>query len=395
MTSATHPQPGVTPPEPEAGVPGSAATQPGPERQPPGGARPAVFSLTAFDSTTLVRTACVGLLACLCLAMVWPLFPAFAWALAAAIVVHPLFSGLVRRGVPPWAAAAAGVLVVTIVIMVPAAFLARAIASEAREVVRNFPAPGGGGDGLRAALERGAFSGPLLAWLQQRFDVAGELAGLLRTAASWASSAVSTVFAGSLWALGQAGMSLFALFFFLRDGDAMLGYVRRVIPLDDVEARQLLARVAQTIRAALGGKVTVACIQGSLGGLIFHWLDIPAPVLWGVVMAALSLFPVIGSFLIWIPAAAGFAMNGNWRSALLLTVWGVAIIHPVDNLLGPWLVGAALRVPALAMFVAIVGGMAAFGAAGIVLGPMVVAISLAVVERAQVRRASPAAEAGF
>jgi predicted PurR-regulated permease PerM len=94
------------------------------------------------------------------------------------------------------------------------------------------------------------------------------------------------------------------------------------------------------------------------------------------------VFPVIGAFLVWAPPAAVLALQGSWRDALLLTGWGVLIIHPVDNLLGPVLVGSARRMHTLLMFFSVVGGIAAFGAAGVVLVPLTAAVALALLKMA-------------
>ena len=116
---------------------------------------------------------------------------------------------------------------------------------------------------------------------------------------------------------------------------------------------------------------------------MFGWLGIPAPVFWGSVMAALSLLPVVGSSVIWVPAALILALDGDWQHALLLLGWGVLIIHPVDNLLGPILVGKTLHLHTLLIFFSIIGGVAAFGPTGLVLGPVIVTVSVALVEMAE------------
>ena len=133
----------------------------------------------------------------------------------------------------------------------------------------------------------------------------------------------------------------------------------------------------------MGGKIIVAGIQGTLGGLMFSWLGLPAPVFWGSMMAVLSIFPVIGAFVVWFPAAIMFALQADWRHALVLIAWGMLIIHPVDNILGPMLVGSTLRMHTLLMFFSIIGGLAAFGASGVVLGPATVAVAAGLMELAE------------
>jgi len=185
---------------------------------------------------------------------------------------------------------------------------------------------------------------------------------------------------GSIWFLSQAATTMFVLFYFLRDGETILDKLRSVVPLSVEERDLLFTRIAQMIRVSLGGKLVVAAIQGTLGGLMFAWLGLPAPIFWGVVMAILSVFPVIGAFIVWVPAAITYALQGDWRHALMLTGWGVLIINPVDNLLGPVLVGTTLRMHTLLTFFSVIGGLAAFGVSGVVLGPVTVAIVAGLVD---------------
>ena len=181
----------------------------------------------------------------------------------------------------------------------------------------------------------------------------------------------------------QFTVTLLVLFYFLRDGQVIHEKLRSAIPLPAAETDLIVDRIAQMLRISLGGKIVVAAIQGMLGGLMFSWLGLPAPIFWGSLMAVLSIFPVLGAFVVWFPAAIMFVWQGDWRNALILTGWGLLIIHPVDNVLGPMLVGGALRIHTLLMFFSIVGGLAAFGASGVVLGPVTVAVAVALTELAE------------
>jgi predicted PurR-regulated permease PerM len=176
------------------------------------------------------------------------------------------------------------------------------------------------------------------------------------------------------------------LFYFLRDQESILANLRSLVPLSEDETDRLFSRITETIRISLYGKVVVAAIQGGLGGLIFWWLGLPAPAFWGFVMALLSVLPVLGAFVIWVPAAAALALGGDWVRALVLTCWGILIVHPVDNFLGPVLVGTRLRLHTLLIFFSLIGGLAAFGASGIVLGPVTTAIAVSLFEMRQRRQ---------
>jgi predicted PurR-regulated permease PerM len=178
---------------------------------------------------------------------------------------------------------------------------------------------------------------------------------------------------------------VYLLFYFLRDGRLILSAIASVLPLSQPDTQRIFARIGETIRVALYGKLLVASIQGSLGGLMFWWIGLPTPVLWGFLMVLVSAFPLLGTFVVWCPAAAMLALQGEWGRALILSAWGLFVIHPVDNFLGPVLVGTTLRLHTLLMFFAFLGGVVAFGPAGFVLGPVIVAIIVAVFEIQQSR----------
>src|SRR5829696_493271 len=113
-------------------------------------------------------------------------------------------------------------------------------------------------------------------------------------------------------------LTFYLVFYFLRDREAALNVLLEVSPLPENQMRELFRRVAETIHATLYGTLIVAAVQGTLGGLIFWWLALPAPLLWGVVMGALAIVPVLGAFVVWIPAAVFLALNGNWLEASIL-----------------------------------------------------------------------------
>jgi predicted PurR-regulated permease PerM len=138
--------------------------------------------------------------------------------------------------------------------------------------------------------------------------------------------------------------------------------------------------VADTIHATIFGTLAVAAVQGALGGLVFWWLGLPAPILWGAVMGLLAIVPVLGAFVVWLSAAIFLASSGQWGKAVFLTLWGTVVVGLIDNLLYPILVGKRLRLHTVPVFFAIVGGLAVFGAAGVILGPVILALTDAILE---------------
>ena len=350
--------------------------------------RPETWSHNKLPSFRPFAFAVAGLLIVyLCWRIVVPFLPALCWATALVLIVQPTQNWLVRRGIRRSFAALIIISLVTLAVFGPAVWVASALVKEATAFVGQVSNDSAVGN-VREAIEKSRFVGPLFRWFDSRFDLPNEAMQLTRSLAGWASRTVSSMLAGSLWLLTQVAVTLFVLFYFLRDGELIVEKLRLILPLPCNELDNFFRRITQTIRVSLGGKLIVSVIQGTLGGLMFGWIGLPAPVFWGSVMAALSVFPVVGAFLIWSPAAVILALNGDWKHAILLTTWGVLIIHPVDNLLGPVLVGGTLHVHTLLMFFSIIGGLAAFGPSGIVLGPIIAAVVVGLVELVERSRAT-------
>jgi predicted PurR-regulated permease PerM len=155
---------------------------------------------------------------------------------------------------------------------------------------------------------------------------------------------------------------------------------------------RLFRQVDDTIHATVYGTLAVALLQGVLCGLMFWWLGLPAPFFWGGVMVLLAIVPVLGAFVVWIPAALYLASTGEWGKALILTLWGMLVVGMVDNLLRPILVGHRLRQHTVLAFMSVVGGLFVFGAAGLILGPVTLTITLALLDTWSGRPASTAPE---
>jgi predicted PurR-regulated permease PerM len=170
---------------------------------------------------------------------------------------------------------------------------------------------------------------------------------------------------------------LYLLFFFLRDGSALARRMTETLPLDGDIKRDLSSKFIIVIRATVKGNVVVAMVQGALGGLIFWILDIHAPVLWGTLMAFLSLLPAIGAAIVWLPVAIYFLLTGEVLNGLLLAAFGVLVIGLVDNVLRPLLVGKDTKLPDYVVLMSTIGGMALFGLNGFVIGPVIAAMFIA------------------
>ncbi len=172
-------------------------------------------------------------------------------------------------------------------------------------------------------------------------------------------------------------LMLYLAFFLLRDGEQLQKLIGQALPLSKEREGLLLRKFAEVTRATVKGNILIAAIQGALGGLMFWVLGLPAALLWGVVMAILSLIPAVGASLIWIPAAIYLIAVGEWIEAIVLIVFGTAIIGLIDNLLRPILVGRDTKLPDYMVLLSTLGGLLLFGINGFVVGPLIAALFMA------------------
>ena len=149
------------------------------------------------------------------------------------------------------------------------------------------------------------------------------------------------------------------------------------MPLETRQTQRLLGTFVTVVRATVKGNIVIALIQGLLGGLAFWVLGLPGPLLWGALMALLSLLPAVGAALVWAPVALYFIFTGSLWAGLGLTAWGVLAIGLVDNLLRPVLVGKDTNMPDYLVLFSTIGGIAVFGLNGFVIGPVIAALFLA------------------
>jgi predicted PurR-regulated permease PerM len=227
-------------------------------------------------------------------------------------------------------------------------------------------------------------------WLQAHADISAAQVQswlvsatreVMQRAASWGGS----LFLGALGSLLAFAIMLFLLFFFLRDGDAMIARGRRLIPMAEDRKERLFTQLGAVTRAIVFGTTVTAVLQGLMLGVGFAIAGLPSPVVFGVFAGLLSLLPVGGSALVWIPAVIWLFIDKHWGWAIFLLVWGSAL-SSLDNVVRPFLISGRARISALAVFVGVLGGIPAFGAIGVIAGPVMLSLALALVEFAEESR---------
>jgi len=218
------------------------------------------------------------------------------------------------------------------------------------------------------------------------------LAERLQVLAGALAASTLLVVGGAVVAVVQMVLVVFTLFYMFRDGDRIRRALYEILPVERMQMHDIAIRTRDVIAATIYGVLVISAIQGTLGTIIFSILGLPSPLLWGVVMFFLSMIPMAGAFLVWVPAAIYLALTGSYVKAIVLVAWGILVIGSIDNFLSPRLVGRRARLHELLIFFAVLGGLEVFGVLGVVLGPVIVAITLALIEMVRHAHRPPPAE---
>jgi predicted PurR-regulated permease PerM len=320
------------------------------------------------------------------LALGWillPFFGAILWALIIAVLFLPVYRSLLARlRQRPNIAAGLVMLLVLVVGVLPFAIVTASLAREASGVYQLIDS----GEWNPALYLRGLFDA-LPAWIAALLERAGvadfdNLQRQLTTALAQGSQFIATQAFGigidTFDFVTSLGVTLYLAFFLVRDGDELARITELALPLPPQFKPELASRFKAVVRATVKGSLLIAGIQGLLGGIAFWFLGIKGALLWAVVMAFMSLLPMIGAGLVWLPVAAYFFITGGVWQALALVAYGIFVIGLADNLLRPMLVGKDAGMPDYVVMITTLGGMAVFGINGFIIGPTIAAMFIAV-----------------
>jgi predicted PurR-regulated permease PerM len=328
----------------------------------------------AWIALVVLLTAAAGL----CLLMVWPFAATIIGAAVLAVVYYPVHVRLQSRVSWPPLAAALSTLLVLIAFLVPLVLLVTTVMQELRAAYQAL-APGAteqGASRIWAALDR-----PLAVvgrWLGME---SSELRALLGTRLEEAGSAVLGNTIAVLSAAGGGVVkivigvgTLYCTFLY---GGRLHQNVVALSPLGRRRTETLLNTVHEMVMASFYGVIAVAAAQGLLCGLGAWIAGLPSPTLWGVAAAVVSVLPLFGSALVWLPAAAVLFVQGSIGRGVFMLIWGAGLVGTIDNFIRPMVVMTKLPVHPLVVFVAMLGGVEAFGLMGILFGPVILAVTVA------------------
>ncbi len=320
-----------------------------------------------------------GLVVYLCLRIVVPFARVIAWSVVLAVTCHPVHQRLVRATRRPTLSALITSTLVVLAFVIPLLALSGLAVYQAQALVKALS------ESLQEQSGAAGWTAAAVAWLARRSGLDAN------TISGWASAHASELARGAgQYALAIAAglvdtivsflLIVFATFLLLRDGPRMLAKVHDLLPFERSRSNAVFLRIRDAVHGSVYGVVVIALLQGSLCGGMMWLLGIPSAALWGLLTVFASPIPVVGTALSWVPASLYLLATGQWPRAIVMAVWGALVVSSVDNLLRPKLVAGRVNLDEFAMFLAMLGGLQAFGVVGIVLGPVIFATAAAIIE---------------
>lgn len=315
-----------------------------------------------------------------------PFFVALAWAGVLVVVSYRAYEWLVQR-MRPSAAALTSTFGVTVILIAPAVLILLVFLAQGPRAIQSLHLTAGDGNV--------PFFSRIWTHLQERFpelnsaEVTAELRHYGADAAQFLAARLGTAVRHTAEFVFDLFITVFAMFYMFRDGSGFVSEIRRLLPLQSFERERVLEDLRDIIFATVFASFLAAAAHGTLLGIVFLVFGIRAPLFWGVIMGFFSLVPVVGSALIWVPAAIGLAVSGHVGKGIGLALVSTAVVVLVDYVLRPWFISGRAQVAELLVFIGVLGGISVFGALGIVLGPIVVGLAADLLELYSPRRGRP------
>lgn len=325
------------------------------------------------------------LLTAVSLGFLWILLPfygAIFWGAILAIIFNPLYRRLLARfrGRPNLASFIT-LLIIILIVIIPVIMVTGSLIQEGAATYKRISTGqlnlGSYFEQIMNALPPSVHEVLMRFGVGDIFSLREKLSTAIMTGSKALASQAVNVGQNTFEFLVGLALMLYLLFFLLRDGAQLARQSKQLIPLSEVHQQHLFRKFATVVRATVKGNIVVAATQGALGGMIFWFLGIQGPLLWGVVMAVLSLLPAVGAALIWLPVAVYFLVTGAIWQGTTLILFGVLVIGLVDNILRPLLVGKDTKIPDYVILISTLGGLAVFGLNGFVIGPLFAALFIA------------------
>jgi predicted PurR-regulated permease PerM len=314
-----------------------------------------------------------------------PFLHGLIWAAILASVFHPLFSTLARRLRHPRGASALTCVLVTVVIVLPVLFLLFTLAKQSVSAYRVLQEHISGAGIPSFEVVRKTFP---YRWFLARSrslglpepDLGVVLTKGIGSVSAFLVSRSAAIFAGITHSVINFLVMVVALYYLLLRGPDMLSELRQMSFVRPEHGDRIIEKFRAIAVATFGGSLATSLIHGIADGTIFLIFGLPSPLLWGAVMAFLSLVPVVGTALVWVPLVVYYLIKGQVVRGILLLVAFIAVTGIVDNVVKPILIRRGTEVDSIWIFLSVTGGVAVFGLLGLFLGPFLISLLLVLVE---------------
>jgi len=331
---------------------------------------------------TTLSIAIIFILLYLLYRMLYPFLTTIAWAMVLSITFYPLYKALLRFLKLPWLSSLLTLLLILIIVIGPFTYIVGSLIKETTD--------------LYITIERSGFK--VLSEIQRHpriediferiraykmfedFDIQREVVTTLKGIGRYIAQNFSNLFRNAIMLVVNFVIMCFTIFYFLKDGNALANYIKTLLPFTEIQKERLERRVKEMVVAAIYGGVAVGIAQGTLGGIAFYAFGISSPVFWGTTMAFFSLVPIFGTFFIWGPAGVILILSGDYVKGIGLLLYGALIISSVDNIIKPMVIGERTKMHILLVFFSVLGGIRFFGFLGFILGPLITALCLSLLE---------------
>jgi len=306
-----------------------------------------------------------------------PFLVALAWAAVLVVVSYPVYEWLTRR-MHPTSAALVCTLGVTLILIVPSVLVMIEFGRQGVEAVQS----------MQFSMAAGHFTWLADAWtrLHNRFpsvgsdDLISAAHRYTAQAAEFVAARLGTILKNTALFFFHLFVTILVMFYLYRDGDAMIERLRQVLPFESGPGDRMLGDAKELIFASVTSSLASAVVHALLGGFAFAVTGIEAPLFWGVLMGFCSFIPVVGSAIVWVPAAISLMVGGHLGRGIFLAIFCILIVGLVDNVMRPWLISGRAQMGGLLVFISVLGGISVFGLLGVVLGPIIVATTASLLD---------------
>lgn len=311
-----------------------------------------------------------------------PFLITIAWAMVLSITFYPLYSVLLKFVKRPGLASIITIMMILIIIIGPFTYIVGALVNEVANIYSTIE--GKGFDVIAKIQGHPTFTNILKKLgsfiTAENLDLEKGIISSLKMIGEYIGQHISDIFTNAVVLIMNFIVMFLTIFYFLKDGEKLTEYLKRLLPFSGEQKKRLAVRTKEMVIAAIYGGVVVGLTQGVLGGIAFLIFGLPSPVFWGTAMAVLSLVPLFGTFIVWGPAGLILILSGSYGNGIGLLLYGILIISMADNILKPLIIGSRTKLHTLLIFFSVLGGIKFFGFIGFILGPLITALSLSLLE---------------